>query len=114
MSADPGVLGLRWGQALRGGLASLPGSPGVSNLNPVVLLRSTTGYRLGCLRHSFEGRPAIQLSARTIPEGGVGGSSGRRIRGQALGITLRGSNPTPLGPHLVREGLVDVAVDRDR
>jgi hypothetical protein len=53
MSADPGVLGLRWGQALRGGLASLPGSPGVSNLNPVVSLRSTTGYTPGCLRHSF-------------------------------------------------------------
>ena len=36
-----------------GGLASLPGCRGVSNLNPVVSLRSTTGYTLGCLRHSF-------------------------------------------------------------
>jgi len=50
----------------RGGLASLPGCPVLSNLCPVVSLRSTTGYTLECLRHSLEGRPAIQLSARTI------------------------------------------------
>jgi hypothetical protein len=36
------------------GLASLPGCPGLSNPHPVVSLRSTTGYTLGCLRHSFE------------------------------------------------------------
>jgi hypothetical protein len=38
------------------GLASLPGCPGLSNPHPVVSLRSTTGYRLGCLQHSFGGR----------------------------------------------------------
>ena len=38
----------------------------------MVSLRSTTGYMLGCLRHSFEGSPAIQLLARAIPGSGEG------------------------------------------
>ena len=53
----------------RAGLASLPGCTGPSTPYPVVSLRSTTGYPLGCLRHPSEGRPAIQLMVRTIPEG---------------------------------------------
>ena len=34
-----------YGDSHSGGLASLPGCPGVSNLNPVVSLCSTTGYQ---------------------------------------------------------------------
>jgi hypothetical protein len=94
-----------WGQAL-GGLASLLGCLGVSNLIPVVSLRSTTGYTLGCLRHSFEGRPAIQLSTRTIPKGGAGGASGRPITGQALGMTVRnGDGDRPLLARAMRHGV---------
>ncbi len=47
----------------------MPGCTGRWNPDPVVSLRSTTGYTLGCLRHLFEGRPDRQLVARTIPEG---------------------------------------------
>jgi len=32
-------------------LASLPGCGGYFHFEPVVSLRSTTGYALGCLRH---------------------------------------------------------------
>ena len=53
----------------RPGLASLPGCTGPSTPYPVVSLRSTTGYPMGCLWHPCEGRPAIRLMVRTIPEG---------------------------------------------
>lgn len=56
-----------YGDRHYGGLASLPGCPGVSNLNPVVSLCSTTGYRLGCLRHLLEGRFPVQRRARLTP-----------------------------------------------
>jgi len=65
------------------GLASLPGCPGLSNRHPVVSLRSTAGYTLGCLRYSFEGRrlracPSIR-GFRSVSSGA--GGQGAESRG---------------------------------
>ena len=68
------------------GLASLPGCPGLSNPHPVVSLRSTTGYTLGCLRHSNGGRrlracPFIRGS-RLVCSGAGGQGAESRVGGE--------------------------------